>query len=126
MLSSIDFRAMRLRNLGLASQPFSRPADVVRHLAAVQAQDYYGASWSLASPAITVTPGGGGSERETGGTVHAPFDNNSGDVRVFLGAWQSGSSSASQQRLYTARVGITSGTNISPASGRGPSADITS
>jgi hypothetical protein len=47
MLTYADIPARRLQNLGLASAPFDRPDDVVRRLVAVQAQDYYGAIWSL-------------------------------------------------------------------------------
>jgi hypothetical protein len=38
----------RLRNQHLAGRGLAQPADVVRHLAAVQSQDYRGAIWALA------------------------------------------------------------------------------
>lgn len=38
---------LRLRAQHLASAPFKQPEDVVRHLGAVQAQDFLGAKWSL-------------------------------------------------------------------------------
>jgi len=48
MLDFTDLPSLRLRSLGLTSAPLERPDDVVRRLVAVQAQDYYGAIWSLA------------------------------------------------------------------------------
>lgn len=42
-----DIPALRLRCQHLWSAPFKEPVDVVRWLTAVQAQDYYGALWTL-------------------------------------------------------------------------------
>jgi hypothetical protein len=42
-----DIRFTRLSNQGLARAEFKDPVDVVRHLGAVQAQDYLGALWSI-------------------------------------------------------------------------------
>ncbi|MBS1526245.1 MAG: AlkZ family DNA glycosylase [Bacteroidetes bacterium] len=43
-----DLKRQRLQNHHLAGQQFTRPADIVRWLGAVQAQDYPGAKWALA------------------------------------------------------------------------------
>jgi len=43
-----DIAHVRLHNQQLSSHKFSQPADLVRWLGAVQAQDYYGAMWALA------------------------------------------------------------------------------
>jgi hypothetical protein len=37
----------RIHNQHLASADFKKPAEVVKWLGAVQAQDYYGAKWAL-------------------------------------------------------------------------------
>ncbi|MBS1504128.1 MAG: AlkZ family DNA glycosylase [Bacteroidetes bacterium] len=42
-----DLKHQRLQNQHLAGQQFTRPADIVRWLGAVQAQDYSGAKWAL-------------------------------------------------------------------------------
>lgn len=46
-MSSLDIVRLRLASHYLAGRPFSSPEDVVRHLGAVQAQEYGGAKWSL-------------------------------------------------------------------------------
>jgi Winged helix DNA-binding domain len=40
--------AHRLGNQRLLGKPFATPAEVVRHFAAMQAQDYYGSKWAVA------------------------------------------------------------------------------
>jgi hypothetical protein len=47
-MTSLDIAHQRLHNQHLSSPKFKRPADVVKCLGAVQAQDYYGAKWALA------------------------------------------------------------------------------
>ena len=47
-MKSLDIVSQRLHNQKLASSEFKRPADVVRWLGAVQAQDFAGAKWALA------------------------------------------------------------------------------
>jgi hypothetical protein len=47
MITYADIPALRLQNQRLTAAPLERPAAVVRRLVAVQAQDYYGALWSL-------------------------------------------------------------------------------
>lgn len=42
-----DLGLIRLRNLGIAGSVMKTPAEVVRHLGAVQAQDYPGTLWAL-------------------------------------------------------------------------------
>lgn len=42
-----EIAQLRLRCQHLSSAPFQQPVEVVRWLTAVQAQDYYGAKWSL-------------------------------------------------------------------------------
>ena len=44
----VNVAAHRLRNQRLVGTPFDAPADAVRWLGAVQAQDYSGAKWALA------------------------------------------------------------------------------
>ncbi len=44
-----DIIALRLHNQGLLNQSFTKPADLVRWLGAVQSQDYAGAKWALAN-----------------------------------------------------------------------------
>jgi hypothetical protein len=43
-MTSLDVARQRLHNLHLSSTDFTKPADVVKWLGAVQAQDYYGAN----------------------------------------------------------------------------------
>ncbi len=43
----MEISSQRLYNQGLAGTSFDRPADVVRWLGAVQAQDYLGSLWAL-------------------------------------------------------------------------------
>lgn len=43
----IDINKLRLQNQQLAQPHFTKPADIVRWLGAVQAQDYGGAKWAL-------------------------------------------------------------------------------
>lgn len=43
----IDVLRLRLANQGLARPRFAQPADVVRHMGAVQAQDWAAAKWSV-------------------------------------------------------------------------------
>ncbi|MGH9883745.1 MAG: winged helix DNA-binding domain-containing protein, partial [Pyrinomonadaceae bacterium] len=47
VITSLDIASQRLRNQRLSSPHFKKPADVVKWLGAVQAQDYYGAKWAL-------------------------------------------------------------------------------
>ena len=44
-----DIIALRLHNQGLLNHSFTKPADLVRWLGAVQSQDYAGAKWALAN-----------------------------------------------------------------------------
>jgi hypothetical protein len=44
-----DIIALRLHNQELSNHSFTRPADLVRWLGAVQSQDYAGAKWALAN-----------------------------------------------------------------------------
>ena len=46
-MPDLDINAMRLRNQHLTEPQFTNPADLVRWLGAVQAQDYGGAAWAL-------------------------------------------------------------------------------
>jgi Winged helix DNA-binding domain len=46
-MTSLDIARLRLQNQHLSSPDFTKPADVVKWLGAVQAQDYYGAKWAL-------------------------------------------------------------------------------
>ena len=46
-MTSSEVARLRLRNQRLASAPLATPADVVRRLGAVQAQDYLGSLWAL-------------------------------------------------------------------------------
>ena len=46
-MTSLDVARQRLLNQRLSSPDFTKPADVVKWLGAVQAQDYYGAKWAL-------------------------------------------------------------------------------
>lgn len=46
-MTRLDIAHQRLHNQRLSSQGFKKPADVVKWLGAVQAQDYYGAKWAL-------------------------------------------------------------------------------
>ena len=46
-MASLDIPQQRLLNQRLTANPFDQPADVVDWLVAVQAQDYFGAKWSL-------------------------------------------------------------------------------
>ena len=46
-MSATDVARLRLRNQAIASTRFENPADVVRRLGAVQAQDYLGSLWAL-------------------------------------------------------------------------------
>src|SRR5882724_2266639 len=46
MMTSIGFQ--RIHNQHLSSTEFKKPADLVKWMGAVQAQDYYGAKWALA------------------------------------------------------------------------------
>lgn len=48
MQVDLNIPERRLRNQHLSAHPFTRPEEAVRWLVAVQAQDYYGAKWSLA------------------------------------------------------------------------------
>jgi DNA glycosylase AlkZ-like len=43
----IATRYLRLQNQHLLTSPFKNPVDVVTSLAAIQAQDYYGAKWAI-------------------------------------------------------------------------------
>lgn len=46
-MKPIDISRLRLFNQHLASQKFKKPAEIVMHLGAVQAQDYAGAKWAV-------------------------------------------------------------------------------
>ncbi len=48
-MSENDVIKMRLQNQHLSKKEFNKPAEIVRWLGAVQAQDYAGAKWSLAT-----------------------------------------------------------------------------
>jgi len=54
MISS-DVARQRLHNQQLSSPDFTKPADVVKWLGAVQAQDYYGAKWALGQRMLGAT-----------------------------------------------------------------------
>jgi Winged helix DNA-binding domain len=43
----MDISSQRLHNQHLSTAPFEKPADVVRWLGAMQAQDYFGALWAV-------------------------------------------------------------------------------
>lgn len=58
MLDRLDVAGRRLHNQRLIGDPLPDPVAVVRHLCAVQAQDYAGATWALAQR----TPGATGAE----------------------------------------------------------------
>src|SRR5690348_2943723 len=47
-MNTSDVLSQRLHNQKLSSSELKTPADVVRWLGAVQAQDYHGAKWALA------------------------------------------------------------------------------
>lgn len=47
MMTSADITRQRLINQHLASPVFKHPADMVRHMGAMQAQDYTGAKWAI-------------------------------------------------------------------------------
>ena len=49
LMNTSDVLRQRLHNQKLSSSEFENPADVVRWLGAVQAQDYSAAKWALAS-----------------------------------------------------------------------------
>jgi len=46
-MKPIDISRLRLFNQHLASRKFKKPAEIVTHLGAVQAQDYAGAKWAV-------------------------------------------------------------------------------
>lgn len=46
-MTTQDILALRLRNQQLLQPQFTKPADVVRHLGAMQAQDFLGVMWSI-------------------------------------------------------------------------------
>ena len=78
----------------------------------------YGATWTRVTPLVQLTSAAG----PTGhALIHAPFDDNN-DQLVFASGWTAGSNSLNNQRLYVVNsVGSTGSTNISPATGAGPS-----
>src|ERR687886_1130528 len=47
-MQSFDIAYRRLHNQHIAEATFDKPADVVRWMGAVQAQDYLGALWAIA------------------------------------------------------------------------------
>jgi winged helix DNA-binding protein len=51
----LDVAGQRLHNQHLSSPDFTKPADVVKWLGAVQAQDYYGAKWALGQRMLGAT-----------------------------------------------------------------------
>src|SRR5688500_9757152 len=54
-MTSLDVAGQRLHNQHLSSTDFKKPADVVKWLGAVQAQDYYGAKWALGQRMVGAT-----------------------------------------------------------------------
>lgn len=77
----------------------------------------YGANWTRVTPLAQLTSAAG----PTGhAIVHAPFNDNS-DGLVFCSGWAAGSNSLNNQRLYVVNVGSGGSTNITPATGAGPS-----
>lgn len=54
-MTSLDIARQRLQNQHLSSPDFTKPADVVKWLGAVQAQDYYGAKWALGQRMVGAT-----------------------------------------------------------------------
>lgn len=50
-----DVIKIRLKNQHLSNQSFTNAVDIVRSLGAVQAQDYAGAKWSLATRSVGIT-----------------------------------------------------------------------
>ena len=46
-MPELDILSLRLRNQHLSQSQFSKPAEIVKWLGAVQAQDYAGAKWAL-------------------------------------------------------------------------------
>ena len=54
-MTSLDVAHQRLHNQHLFSPAFTKPADVVKWLGAVQAQDYYGAKWALGQRMVGAT-----------------------------------------------------------------------
>lgn len=57
-MTSFDIRRQRLHNQHLARQTYQKPDDIVRHLGAVQAQDYPGATWALGMRLLGATDAG--------------------------------------------------------------------
>lgn len=53
-MTALEIARRRLRHSGLTETPFETPVDVVRHLGAMQAQDYGPAKWSIAQRATTL------------------------------------------------------------------------
>ncbi|MFN2512375.1 MAG: winged helix DNA-binding domain-containing protein [Pyrinomonadaceae bacterium] len=54
-MTSLDVARLRLHNQHLSSTAFKKPADVVKWLGAVQAQDYYGAKWAIGQRMVGAT-----------------------------------------------------------------------
>lgn len=54
-MAKFDVNHHRLHNQHLAQQTHQDPAEIVRHLGAVQAQDYPGAKWSLGQRSLNAT-----------------------------------------------------------------------
>src|SRR3712207_334793 len=50
-----EVASRRLQNQRLAGSPLENPVDVVRHLGAVQSQDYAGAKWAIAQRTHGIT-----------------------------------------------------------------------
>jgi hypothetical protein len=56
-MTTLDVARQRLQNQHLSSPAFTKPADVVKWLGAVQAQDYHGAKWALGQRMVGATDG---------------------------------------------------------------------
>ena len=56
MVKAPEIIARRLVNQRLVGEPLRTPAEVVRHFAAMQAQDYYGAKWAVAQRCSAIDP----------------------------------------------------------------------
>src|SRR2546425_1166602 len=54
-MTSFSIPQQRLHNQHLAQQTYQKPEDIVRHLGAVQAQDYPGAKWALGMRLLNAT-----------------------------------------------------------------------
>lgn len=54
-MTSVDVARQRLRNQHLSATHFSKPQNLVKWMAAVQAQDYIGAKWAVGQRVLGAT-----------------------------------------------------------------------